>query len=74
MREVNQRIRTWAWNKLVHLADRVSPHDAFRRTSGTFTFERHRGIVFHYPDGPGCPVWYYGPDYTRAHDEAEAPA
>lgn len=56
---------------LRHLADRLDPEGAPRRTHWSFTFERGRGGVFR-EDGRGCPVWYYGrADYDRALWEAD---
>lgn len=61
----------WLANKMRLVADRLDPSGAARLTGWSFTFEQHRGIVFH-ERGPGCPVWYMGEkDYARAHDEAE---
>lgn len=59
---IGRRLRTWA--------DRIDHEHAFRRTSGlSFTFERGFGIAIN-EIGRGCPLWYYGPDYDRAHSEA----
>ena len=66
--KVGWKLRIWA--------DRIDPDHAFRRSGMTVTLERGRGWVLHSPDlnsPPGCPVWYYGPDYDLAHDEAENP-
>ena len=66
--KVGWRLRIWA--------DRIDPGHAFLRTGMTLTLERGRGWTLHGPtvdSPPGCPVWYYAPDYDRAHDEAESP-
>lgn len=66
-------MRRWLWRKLIYLADRVAPDDAFRRMGSSFTFERGIGIVFHENGERGCPMWYHTPDYDRAHTEARNP-
>lgn len=77
-----KRIRFWMWRKLICVADRIAPEQAFRRTSTlSFTFERGIGIVVHgadshttdttFPD-KGCPLWYHGPDYELAHEHGSA--
>ena len=75
------KIRFWIWRKLIYLADRIAPEQAFRRTSElSFTFQRDVGIVVHGADGyskhrghsKGCPLWYHGPDYELAHKDGTA--
>lgn len=39
-----------------------------RAVGWRFRFVRNEGIRFEQDPAPGCPVWYYGPDYWRAHD------
>lgn len=66
--KVGWRLRTWA--------DRIDPGHAFLRTGMTITLERDQGWTLRGPvEGrpPGCPIWYYTPDYDLAHDEAERP-
>lgn len=53
------------------LADRIDPDHAFRRTHMGLTLELHAGWVLH--EDKGLPVWYYGPDYDKAYDDAERP-
>lgn len=58
-----QALRNWA--------DRLDHEGAPKMTGQSFTFEKHRGIVFN-DKRLGCPLWYYGDaDYERAHNEAE---
>lgn len=61
--------RAKVWFRLICLADWVAPDQAFRQTCISFTFEQGRGIVTNTED-KGCPLWYHGPDYDRAHKEA----
>lgn len=58
--------RTGAW--LRRLADRIDHDGAVQRSSWSFTFEQHLGIVFN-EDDAGCPLWYFTADFPRAHDE-----
>lgn len=61
----------WIARRLHFLADRICPEYAFRCMSGwAFTFEQRKGITFN-EDGRGCKLWYHGPDYEKAHTEAQ---
>lgn len=68
MKNLNKRLRSWAWYRLICLADRISPDDAFRSMSGlTVYLKRGEGWVINRTrDGKGIPVWYCG---QRTYDE-----
>ena len=67
MKDLEKKLRSWAWEKLVFLADRISPYDGFRRASGlSFYLKDGEGWVLNRKrDGKGIPVWYRGPDYNE---------
>lgn len=68
MKDWEKKVRSWAWEKLVFLADRISPDDAFRHASGLSVYlEEGVGWVLS-RNGKGIPVWYYGPDYDKAYE------
>jgi hypothetical protein len=74
-----QSARTWIWHRLVFLADRISPADAFRCTCLRFEYVEQIGIRVLGADAHeaerltvgrgGCPLWYKGADYGRADGE-----
>lgn len=68
------RRRSWrsrlGWFLRHVLADRIDHANAPRVMHLSFTFEPHRGIVWH-EDGRGCPVAYLSQEqYEWAHDDA----
>ena len=75
MKDWEKKVRTWAWERLVFLADRISPDDAFRKMSGYSLYLREgEGWVLS-RDGIGVPLWYRGhEDYERRYDGYEREA
>lgn len=68
MKDLNKKLRSWLWYRLVFLADRISPDDAFRRMGGlTVQLSPGKGwIINHSDDGKGVPIYYCG---QRTYDE-----
>lgn len=68
MKDLEKKLRTWAWERLVYLADRISPEDAFRKMSGlTVQLKVGEGWVLNKSrDGKGVPIWYCG---QQSYDE-----
>lgn len=68
MNDWEKKVRTWAWERLVFLADRISPDDAFRKMSGlTVQLKVGEGWVLNKSrDGKGVPIWYCG---QQSYDE-----
>lgn len=62
MKDLEKKLRSWAWERLVFLADRISPEDAFRKMSGlTVQLKVGEGWVLNRSrDGKGVPIWYRG--------------
>lgn len=62
MKDWEKKARSWAWERLVFLADRISPEDAFRKMSGlTVQLKVGEGWVLNSSrDGKGVPIWYRG--------------
>lgn len=60
------KLRSWVWHRLVYLADRISPEDAFRATGLYFHMKKGAGAVL---DDKGVQIWYKGQDYNEhSHD------
>jgi hypothetical protein len=64
-------LHSWLWHRLVSLADRISPEDAFRQTHLRFRFVEQVGIVVTEDTAAGCPLWRKGSEYHRAFDAEE---
>lgn len=55
------KLRSWAWHRLVYLADRISPENAFRATGLHIHLKKGVGWVLNTSgDRKGIPVWYRG--------------
>jgi len=66
-------VRSWVWHRLVFLADRISPEDAFRCTGMRTHLKKGVGWVL---DDKGVELWYKGQKEYDEHshdgyDEAE---
>lgn len=60
------KLRSWIWHKLVYLADRISPEDAFRSFGGGYAVRLRKGEGWVLDkDGVGVPIWYQGEDSYR---------
>ena len=65
--DLEKKVRSWAWHRLVFLADRISPEDAFRATGYSMRLVRGTGWKFEEHDGEnGVQLWYKG---VREYDE-----
>lgn len=60
-----EKLRSWAWERLVFLADRISPEDAFRCT-GYSMRQTREGWKFEEHKGMGFKLWYKG---SREYEE-----
>lgn len=68
MKDWEKKVRTWAWERLVFLADRISPEDAFRYTSYSMRMRKGHGWVFEEHDGKnGVKLWYKGSREYKEH-------
>lgn len=63
-------VRARLAKRLRYAADRLDDPGAPHMTSWSFTFEHSEGARVR-EDGRGCPLWYIGADYDRAHTEAD---
>lgn len=65
-----KKARTWVWTRLVYLADRISPDDAFHSTGFSMRLTRGSGWHFEKHDGKnGVLLWYRGRTYSEhSHD------
>jgi hypothetical protein len=63
MRRLGHLLRKWA--------DRIDRDHAFLATHWHLTFETGKGADIH-EQSYGCRLWYYAPDYGKAHSEAKA--
>lgn len=62
-----EKLRSWIWHRLVFLADRISPKDAFRAPGYSMRLRKDQGWVFEPYDGKhGVELWYRG---SRDYDE-----
>lgn len=67
MKDWEKKVRSWAWHRLVFLADRISPEDAFRATGYSMRLTRGSGWKFEEYDGEnGVQLWYKG---SREYNE-----
>lgn len=67
MKDLEKKLRSWVWHRLVFLADRISPEDAFRYTSYSMRLRKGHGWVFEEHDGKnGVKLWYKG---SREYNE-----
>lgn len=60
----NKEVRSWIWERLVFLADRISPEDAFRATGLYIHLKKGEGWVL---DDKGVQVWYKGEAEYKEH-------
>jgi hypothetical protein len=67
MKDLEKKLRSWVWHRLVFLADRISPEDAFRCTGYSIRLNVLEGWVFEQHDGKnGVMLWYKG---SKNYDE-----
>jgi hypothetical protein len=63
-----EKLRSWIWHRLVFLADRISPEDAFRCTGYSMRLRKGHGWVFEPHDGRnGVKLWYKGDRSYKEH-------
>lgn len=67
MKDLEKKLRSWAWERLVFLADRISPEDAFRSCGYSMRLAPGVGWIFEPHDGKhGVKLWYKG---SREYEE-----
>jgi hypothetical protein len=56
-----RKFRSWIWHRLIFLADRISPEDAFHCTGISMSLRKDHGWVLNTKDGEkGVMLWYRG--------------
>jgi len=61
-----KKVRSWLWHRLVFLADRISPEDAFRSMGMTVHLRGREGWVLDQKGKQGFGIWYRG---TKDYEE-----
>lgn len=64
MKDLEKKLRSWVWHRLVFLADRISPEDAFRATGLRIHLKKGVGWVL---DDKGVQIWYKGMKEYNEH-------
>lgn len=68
MKDLEKKLRSWAWERLVFLADRISPEDAFRSCGYSMRLAPGVGWIFEPHDGKhGVKLWYKGMREYKEH-------